>query len=87
MIDTSLSQQFLSAEEKRAVAVAKAYLERDLGADIDGYFSISTAPAHYFVLMNYFFFDDNGERWVPSGFHTGVYVSHEFKVIGISPGL
>lgn len=85
--DSLLSDQNPTSQERRAVAAAKEHLERNLPASIDGYFSVTTEPSHYFVMINYFFVTDQGERFFAPGLHTGVHVSHDFKVTTITPGM
>jgi hypothetical protein len=82
-----MPQQRLTAEEKRAAEVAASYLDRINGTDMEFYVRVTAEPNHYFVLAQYYWIDDDGERCYPSGYHTGISVSRDFKVIGMAPGM
>lgn len=77
----------LSADEVKAISIAKAHLEKSEGKAMDAYFKVTKEDGefivHVFTVTGY---DDDGEPIFIPGGHCWVHISKEWKVTRVSPG-
>jgi hypothetical protein len=75
-----------SREHKRAVEVARAYLENQSGEPIDAEFTVTSTEGGYRVFVQYVGRDPQGHPLHIPGGHCLILISKEWEVIRVLPG-
>ena len=78
--------RFFSKPESRAVAVAKAQLERQDGKRIDARYKVTETPEGYSVHVSYVTGYQEAKPIFGAGAHCTVLISTQWTVIRILPG-